>query len=611
MTRMMRLFNRANRNSLANQLVVSFLIIFLFIFTISSLIAYYGILNVLKKNAIDTNRQQFKQNDYNLSVFVNEVDQVSRQLFLEAELQNLINFKSMSEMDSVVQVAAAFQFFSEALSDNSFIDSISYFGDNGFMIRTTAQRNDILFDSASKANAFYQNQIYGKMKSAAQKLVWFGGFTDQDFNIADTNTIPGKEAASTHYITAARSFYSNNHAATLVLNMDMKYFNDIYNHANDIDNNEMYLVDETGRVVSHGNVEKIGQAGAVPEKVYQPAQTSDKFASEESNGKQIMSYRISALDWILVNEIPVSLFISDILTLRLIVVTMFIFSLASAAILSRYWIRRITQPLNSLTTVVRRMGQGNLGLTLELDLKNELGILIAQFNKMSRNIQELIEQKESIQEEKRTIEIGALQSQINPHFFYNTLNTIKWMAIMVKADNIVESIATLGDYLQPMFKQGMLCTIREEIDYIENYIKIMNYRMAGGVKLQKHISPQVMDYQFLRFLLQPLVENAITHGLKNRNGGTVTITATEYKNEIVWTISDNGEGMSETKLQEERESLIHGSGSEHAAEKKGIGLYNTNRRIQLHFGDRYGIVILSEQQVGTELKFTIPKVQQT
>ncbi|MDG0812741.1 sensor histidine kinase [Cohnella rhizosphaerae] len=198
-----------------------------------------------------------------------------------------------------------------------------------------------------------------------------------------------------------------------------------------------------------------------------------------------MSYRINALDWILVNEIPVSLFIRDILTLRLIVVTMFIFSLASAAILSKYWIRRITRPLNSLTTVVRRMGQGNLGLTLELDLKNELGILIAQFNKMSRNIQELIEQKESIQEEKRTIEIGALQSQINPHFFYNTLNTIKWMAIMVKADNIVESIATLGDYLQPMFKQGMLCNIREEIDYIENYIKIMNYRMAGGVKLQK------------------------------------------------------------------------------------------------------------------------------
>ncbi|WP_158602149.1 cache domain-containing sensor histidine kinase [Cohnella endophytica] len=605
---MMRIFNKSNRSSLANQLVISFLVIFLLIFTISSLIAYFGILNVLKNNSKDTNQRQFNQNEYNLSLFVNEVDQVSRQLFLKAELQNLINFKSMTETNSVLQVVAAFQYFAETLSANKYIDSISYFGDNGFMIRTTARRNDILFDSTSKVNEFYQAQIYGKVKSAAQTLVWFGGYTDQDFNIADETTISGTVAKPIHYITAARSFYSNNHSATLVLNLDMNYLNDIYNHANDIQNNEMYLVDDTGHIVSHGDEAKIGQAGAVPELIDHPAVVGNKFASEERDGKQIMSYRINGLGWTLVNEIPVSIFTRDILTLRLIVVTMFIFSLASAAILSRYWIRRITKPLNSLTTVVRRMGQGNLGLTLDLDLKNELGILIAQFNKMSKNIQDLIEQKETIQEEKRTIEIGALQSQITPHFLYNTLNTIKWMGIMVKADNIVESITTLGDYLQPMFKKGMLCTIREEIEYIENYIKIMNYRMAGGVKLDYQISAAVMEYPFLRFLLQPLVENAIMHGLKNRNGGTITITATEDQNEIVWSISDNGEGMSEAKLQEERESLINGNG-EQSQEKKGIGLYNTNRRIQLHFGYHYGINIHSEQQVGTELIFTIPKVQ--
>ncbi|MFC5406211.1 cache domain-containing sensor histidine kinase [Cohnella soli] len=608
---MMRIFNKSNRSSLANQLVISFLVIFLFIFTISSLIAYFGILNVLKNNAKDTNQQQFNQYDYNLSLFVNQVDQVSRQLFLKAELQNLINFKSMNETNSVLQVVAAFQYFAETLSANKYIDSISYFGDNGFMIRTTVQRNDILFDSSSNVNEFYRAQIYSKVKSAAQTLVWFGGFTDQDFNIADARTISNSAAKPpTHYISAARSFYSNNHSATLVLNVNMKYFNDIYNHANDMQNNELYLVDDSGQIVSHGDEAKIGQAGALPEQKDHPVNAGNKFASEERDSKQIMSYRINALGWTLVNEIPVSIFTRDILTLRLIVVTMFICSLASAAILSRYWIRRITKPLNSLTTVVRRMGQGNLGLTLDLDLRNELGILIAQFNKMSKNIQDLIEQKETIQEEKRTIEIGALQSQITPHFFYNTLNTIKWMAIMVKADNIVESITTLGDYLQPMFKKGMLCTIREEIEYIENYIKIMNYRMAGGVKFHYEISPAVMEYPFLRFLLQPLVENAITHGLKNRNGGTITITATEEQNEIVWRIFDNGEGMSESKLQEEREALINGN-NEHSHEKKGIGLYNTNRRIQLHFGDHYGIKIHSELQVGTELIFAIPKVQKT
>lgn len=607
---MMRIFNKANRYSLATQLVASFLVIFLFIFSISSLVAYFGILNVLKNNAKDTNQQQFKQNDYNLSVFVNEVDQVSRQLFLKAELESLFYFKSMNETNSVVQLMAAFQYFAETLSANKYIDSISYFGDNGFMIRATAPRNDILFDPTSKVNDFYQTKIYEKVKSAAQTLVWFGGFTDRDFDISNEKPLSGIVVPPTHYITAARSFFSNNHSATLVMNIDMKYFNDIYNHANDRRNNALYLVDETGLIVSHGEEAKIGQEGATPDKINHPAYASDLFASQERDGKQIMSYRINSLGWTLVHEIPVSIFTKDISTLRLIVVTMFIFSLATATILSRYWIRRVTKPLNSLTGVVRRMGQGNLGLTLDLDLKNELGILIAQFNKMSKNIQELIEQKDTIQEEKRTIEIGALQSQINPHFFYNSLNTIKWMAIMVKADNIVESITTLGDYLQPMFKQGMLCTIREEIEYIENYIKIMNYRMAGGVKLDYQISPDVLEYPILRFLLQPLVENAITHGLKNRSGGTIKITATEDINQIVWTISDNGEGMSEAKLQELRETLMNGH-SDQSQEKKGIGLYNTNRRIQLHFGDHYGIILHSKPQAGTELKFKIPKVQKT
>jgi sensor histidine kinase YesM len=390
--------------------------------------------------------------------------------------------------------------------------------------------------------------------------------------------------------------------------MDMKYFTDIYNHANDIQRNELFLIDGTGKIVSHNNDTRIGESGTAPKQMNLSATDNDNFSSAEQDGKQIMTYQINSLGWTLVNEIPVSAFIKDTLTLRIIVLTMFAFSLASAAILSRYWIRKVTKPLNRLTTVMRRMGQGNLGLTLDLDMRNELGILIAQFNKMSKNIADLIEQKETIQEEKRVIEIEALQAQINPHFFYNTLNTIKWMAIMAKADNIAESLTTLGDFLHPMFKQkGMFCSVQEEIDYIENYIKIMNFRMAGGVKIYNEICPETKDCQILRFLLQPLVENAISHGLKNQNGGVIKITAVEQNNEIAISVIDNGEGMSSSKLQEVREALVHGIESA-AQEKRGIGLINTNRRIQLHFGNYYGIQIQSEPGAGTELKFKIPKV---
>lgn len=603
------------KGSLANQLVISFLVIFLIIFSLSSLFAYLRILGILKNNAKETTLQQFKQYDYNLTSFAGEVDQLSRMLVLDSELYDLINYKSKPEMDKALQVGLAFRNFTQALSDYKYINEISFYGDDGFAIRTTAQTNEILVDPKDKVNKFYHSQIYDQAVSGGQKLVWLGGFTDKDFAITEGITTSPEAGKPIAYVSAARSFFSNNQVGTLVINVDMKYFTDIYNHANDISSNELYLIDKKGKIVSHSNEARIGESGMIPVQSGNSVTGENKFASEERSGKQVMSYRIDSLGWGLINEIPVSAFTSDALMLRTIVLTMFVCSLAAAAVLSRFWILKVTKPLNSLTSVVRKMGQGNLGLTLDLEMRNELGILITQFNKMSKNIYELMEQKETIQEEKRMIEIGALQSQINPHFFYNSLNTIKWMAIMAKADNIVESITTLGDYLQPMFSKGMFCTIQEEIDYIDNYTKIMNYRMAGGIKVELRVPAEARDCQILRFLLQPLVENAITHGLKNRSGGVIGITAEERGSEIIWSIQDNGEGMTEARLQEVKRSLVNWDSadgiSEDGNERKGIGLFNTNRRLQLHFGDHYTIQIDSKPQEGTKLTFAIPKVQQT
>ncbi|NOU71379.1 HAMP domain-containing protein [Paenibacillus sp. LMG 31458] len=610
---MRTLFKRRYRNSLSNLLFVSFLVMFLLIFTISSIFSYSGILNILKNNAKENSLQQLKQYDYNLSIFAGEVDQASRQLVLDSELQNLIDYKNMTEIDRVLQMEKAFKDFAQMLSNYKFIDSISFYGEDGFVIRASSNSNDILYESSSKQNQFYRSEIYPVVKSKALTLTWFGGFTAQDFNIATSNTL-SKEAADsrpTYYISAARSIFSNSQTGTIVINVDMTYFTDIYNHASDNRNREMYLVDGSGKIVSHSDVAKIGNQGTIPLQFLSAANGGDKFSSYEHDKKQIMSYKSSSFDWILIYEIPLSEFTKDIFTLRQIVTIMFIFSLVFAAILSKYWIRKVTMPLNRLTTVMKKMELGNLGLTLDLDVRNEFGILIVQFNKMSKSIVELLKQKETIEEEKRRIEIGALQSQINPHFFYNTLNTIKWMAIMVKADNIVESLTTLGDILHPMFKKNdLLCSIREEIEYLENYIKIMNYRYAGEIKVKISIPNDVMECQILRFLLQPLVENAIYHGLNSRNGGEIIITAEEQNHEIVLFVYDNGEGMSNMKVQEIKQILMS-KGSEDSQQETGIGLMNVNRRILLHFGDPYGIQIESEQHRGTKLKVTIPKVQKS
>jgi two-component system, sensor histidine kinase YesM len=260
-------------------------------------------------------------------------------------------------------------------------------------------------------------------------------------------------------------------------------------------------------------------------------------------------------------------------------------------------------PLSRLTGIIRKIGRGNLGLTLDQTSKNELGVLVDQFNQMSTSIKDLFHKNELVQTEKRNMEMEALRSQINPHFIYNTLNTIKWMAVINKADNIVDSVTTLSDFLEPIFKKhDILCTLEEEISYIKNYVKIMNYRFADGFKLYVDIPESLLKCRMIRFILQPIVENALVHGLMDKVTGKVGITAFMKGLDLLICIRDDGNGMEEQKLNAIRATI----GDISPSDQVGIGLSNVDRRVKLHFGEVYGLLINSSLGSGTEVVLRMP-----
>ncbi|THF74417.1 cache domain-containing sensor histidine kinase [Cohnella fermenti] len=604
MNRAAKWFNRTFRTTLSGQLVASFLGMFLLIFAVSSGAAYVVILNMLKTNAIENNERQFSQLAYNLDDFAEEVDQISRQLVLGTDLQKLIEYGSVPDVDRMTEVVAAFRNFSQVLINYPYVRAISFYGADGYIMHSNKSTNGTQFDADSQTYLFYRTEIYEKVRSKKQALVWFGGMQETQFDIAPEDS-PRSPKLEDYYMTAARSVTANGKTGTLMIHVDMRQFTDIYNHGLRTSSNELYMMDTDDAIVSHRDPERIGQH---VDGLKMP--TDGQFASQELGGVQFTTYMIDSLGFVLVNEIPVSAFIKDILTLRQVMLTTFAFSLLSAFFLSRFWIRRLTRPMSRLTTAMKKLEQGKLGVTFDLELHNELGIMIRQFNMMSRSIAELVEQKESIQEEKRKLELGALQAQINPHFFYNTLNTIKWMALVIKADNIAESVTTLSNLLHPTFRStDILCTLQEEVDYIDNYIHIMNYRFAGGVKLKKRIPESLKNCQVLRFLLQPLVENAILHGLDGRSGGEITILADDHPVGIVIEVKDNGNGMSEERLQEVQASIA--KGGETGSRETGIGLRNVHRRIQLHFGDTYQLQIDCQPMEGMNVRLLLPKVQKS
>jgi len=235
----------------------------------------------------------------------------------------------------------------------------------------------------------------------------------------------------------------------------------------------------------------------------------------------------------------------------------------------------------------------------------EMSLLIEQFNSMSNGILELITKNEEAEKEKRQLEIEALQSQINPHFLFNTLNTVKWMAAVADAPNIMECMTNLGNMLRPIYYHpSLLWSIEEEIDFVKNYVNIMNYRFGEEISFHFDVSEACIDCQTLRFIIQPLVENALIYGKLKK--GIVRVSVLESEGDIILTVEDTKGGMSQEKMEEIRCMLRLQTTDPHTI--KGIGLYNVNKRILLNFGDQYGISLRSEEGIGTQVSIRIPKI---
>ncbi len=224
---------------------------------------------------------------------------------------------------------------------------------------------------------------------------------------------------------------------------------------------------------------------------------------------------------------------------------------------------------------------------------------------MSQSIYELVERNKGAEQEKRQIEISLLQSQLQPHFLYNTLNTIKWMAIAAQAKNVADSITFLSNLLKPIYNNpALVWTLREEIQYLNSYIKVMNIRYGEHIVMEYRLPERLLNANVLRFTLQPIVENAIVHGMEaNQVIGTIALEGREEEDKLVLEIEDRGRGISSSELADLQAYLASGDQLTGEVPRFGIGLLNVQKRIRLHFGENYGLSIHSV--VGEETRVTL------
>ncbi|MCR5000628.1 MAG: sensor histidine kinase [Lachnospiraceae bacterium] len=277
--------------------------------------------------------------------------------------------------------------------------------------------------------------------------------------------------------------------------------------------------------------------------------------------------------------------------------------------ISYYISQSITRPVRELSKITEKVARGDLSVRAGIETGSEIAVLSKSFNEMIDRVSRLLDQVRVEQESLRRAELELLQSQINPHFLYNTLDTIVWLAEAGDQARVVSMVGSLSKFFRASLGQGKdQVTIKDELDHVRSYLEIQQVRYQDILDYSIDVPEELYDSPVPKITLQPLVENALYHGIKNKRGrGNISITGKSENGCIYIYIEDNGMGMTPERLERVSEKM-NDPGVFETAEDKGdvFGLSNVNERIKLIFGSRYGIHIDSVYGEGTTVTILLP-----
>ena len=284
----------------------------------------------------------------------------------------------------------------------------------------------------------------------------------------------------------------------------------------------------------------------------------------------------------------------------IILFVIFILSFAVTAFVSFVISRRITEPLFQLKKSMLRIERGDFHTNVEVSGQKEVARLSRAFNRMLEEIRGLMDRIVNEQKEKRKTELKALQNQINPHFLYNTLDSIVWLAENKRTDDVITTVIALARFFRISISKGATyISVKDEISHIKNYLTIQKIRYSERFEYTFEIKPEVYDFQVMKLILQPIVENAIYHGVGDETEH-ITIRSYIEENFLVFEVENSGYGITEERIEEIYQILK----GEHS--KSSVGMRNVYLRLKLFYGDDADIVIKSELDEMTIIKLLIP-----
>lgn len=418
--------------------------------------------------------------------------------------------------------------------------------------------------------------------------------------------VPVQLESNNRGVSLVRAVYSSVNLQKLgeiYITVTEKSLKDIYSSIDMGKGSEIYLMNSSGEMVYSNAKDTTFDAKKLLKEI-ESVESDDiwSFDFKTKSEKYAVTYsKMDNVDWYIVSLVPYSYLNSTVNKLKIYIYICVVICLLACSSFTIVINRSISIPLTNLRNHMINAGNSNLLGKVSDHCHDEITDVAKSFNSMIDEINGLIEDVHTSEQQKSAEKLKALQAQINPHFLSNTLNTLKWMAAMQNADNIENLTTSLIQLLQvSMGKVEDLVPLSKEIEYIRNYVEIQSFKYWDKFTVEYDIDEEAGDCLLPPFSIQPIVENAIIHGIEPKAGkGVIWISASRIGDDIVCVVKDNGIGFSSDKSLDEvgRVTPKHIS---------GIGMNNVDERIKMFFGENYGVTYESIPGIYTKVKVIVP-----
>lgn len=388
----------------------------------------------------------------------------------------------------------------------------------------------------------------------------------------------------------------------LLVRFDTELLLDMLSQKKFFETGLLCIIDDNGTIIASNQEDCLGSTYQNFHLV-QSNQSSQKL--KESN--EWLTYcSIPGTSWKLVSSIPSVAYEREVIQLRTYIVILSLIIVFLSIIIAARTSNSIFQPIKNLCKIMPSVGQGNFDVIEPSQYQNEIGELYNYFFNMVQDIQTLIYKTKQQQQMLQKTELNSLRMQINPHFIYNTLESIKWIAYMEENEEIVTMVKALGDFMRSSISGSEFISVEKELDNIQCYLTIQKFRYGDKLSVKISIPDQLHQAQIPKLLLQPLIENAMVHGLEQKMGnGVISISGFLKNSDLYIDITDNGIGFSSEAL--EKLNAVLNSPND-APVSFGLGMRNVHQRIQMYYGEAYGLKVSSQYGIETQVQIHIPFV---